>query len=54
MRPILFHVYGIPSDAFSVTVLLGVPVALLVVRAELSREGHDGAAAAPPRAVQGG
>jgi hypothetical protein len=54
MYPTFFHVCGIRSDAFSVTVSLGFLVALLVVRAELSRQGHDGGAAAPLRAVQGG
>ena len=45
MYPVLGHVFGIPIDAFWVTVFLGFLVSLFVVRAELVRLGHDGGAA---------
>ncbi|MBX3025534.1 prolipoprotein diacylglyceryl transferase [bacterium] len=45
MYPVLFHVFGIPVEAFWATVFLGFAAALLVVRAELVRLGHEAAAA---------
>ncbi len=41
MYPILFTVFGIPVDAFWVSVAAGFLTALLVVRSELRRQGHD-------------
>ncbi len=41
MYPVLFHVFGIPIEAFWATVFLGFAASLLVVRAELLRLGHD-------------
>lgn len=45
MYPVLFHVFGIPIEAFWATVFLGFAAALWVVRAELVRLGHGPAAA---------
>lgn len=45
MYPVLFHVFGIPIEAFWATVFLGFAASLLVVRAELIRLGHDAGAA---------
>lgn len=45
MYPVLFELFGIPIEAFWVTVFLGFLAALFVVRAELIRQGHDGTAA---------
>jgi phosphatidylglycerol:prolipoprotein diacylglycerol transferase len=41
MYPVLFDFFGIPIDAFWVTVFLGFLAALLVARSELKRQGHD-------------
>ncbi len=41
MYPILFTVFGVPVDAFWTSVAAGFLVALLVVRSELRRQGHD-------------
>jgi phosphatidylglycerol:prolipoprotein diacylglycerol transferase len=43
--PVLFHVFGVPIEAFWATVFLGFAASLLVVRAELIRLGHDAGAA---------
>ena len=45
MYPVLFHVFGIPIEAFWATVFLGFAASLLVVRAELIRNGRDSGAA---------
>jgi phosphatidylglycerol---prolipoprotein diacylglyceryl transferase len=45
MYPVLFHVFGIPIEAFWATVFLGFAASLLVVRSELIRLGHDSGAA---------
>ncbi|HSP96130.1 MAG TPA: prolipoprotein diacylglyceryl transferase [Candidatus Dormibacteraeota bacterium] len=45
MYPILFHVFGIPIEAFWATVFLGFAASLLVVRADLIRLGRDSGAA---------
>jgi phosphatidylglycerol:prolipoprotein diacylglycerol transferase len=45
MYPVLFHLFGIPIEAFWATVFLGFAAALWVVRAELIRLGHQPAAA---------
>lgn len=41
MYPTLFTVFGVPVDAFWASVAAGFLVALLVVRSELRRQGHD-------------
>jgi phosphatidylglycerol---prolipoprotein diacylglyceryl transferase len=45
MYPVLFHLFGIPIEAFWATVFLGFAASLLVARAELIRLGHDSGAA---------
>ena len=45
MYPVLFHLFGIPIEAFWVTVFLGFLAALFVARSELKRQGHDPGAA---------
>jgi len=45
MYPVLFHVFGVPIEAFWATVFLGFLAALFVARSELRRQGHDGGAA---------
>jgi len=41
MYPVLFTLFGIPVDAFWVTVVAGFLASLVVVRSELRRQGHD-------------
>ena len=41
MYPVLFDFFGIPIDAFWVTVFLGFLAALFVARSELRRQGHE-------------
>ncbi|MEO8602388.1 MAG: prolipoprotein diacylglyceryl transferase [bacterium] len=45
MYPVLFTLFGIPIEAFWVSVVAGFLVSLLVVRSELRRQGHDPAKA---------
>lgn len=45
MYPVLFHVFGIPIEAFWATVFLGFAASLLLVRSELIRFGRDSGAA---------
>jgi len=45
MYPVLFHIFGIPVEAFWATVFLGFAASLVVVRSELIRLGRDHGAA---------